>query len=276
MAIGRVPGATGIQPSIVDAKGDLIAATAADSVSRLAVGANETRLVAASGEATGLKYVADTTNYAIAAKGDLLAGTAADTVAALTVGANDTVLTADSSTATGLKWAAPSSGGMTLISSQTMASVSSVTFSSIPGTYQDLVLILRGYYASSGTPLMQWEINSDTTTGNYIGVMDINRTGTSENQERWNTKAIVGSGMTYTNSSTSYNFLQMRIPNYTNTVSYKFAFTQGLQLTDYSANRVFVYGINSWSNDSAITAIKILNSSANNWTAGTALLYGVK
>lgn len=59
MAIGRVPGATGIQPSIVDAKGDLIAATAADSVSRLAVGANATVLTADSAEATGMKWAAN-------------------------------------------------------------------------------------------------------------------------------------------------------------------------------------------------------------------------
>jgi hypothetical protein len=56
MSIGRVPGATGIQPSIVDAKGDLIAATAADSVSRLAVGSNDQVLTADSSTATGLKW----------------------------------------------------------------------------------------------------------------------------------------------------------------------------------------------------------------------------
>ena len=58
MAIGRVPGATGIQPSIVDAKGDLIVATAADSVSRLAVGSNDQVLTADSAQATGLKWAA--------------------------------------------------------------------------------------------------------------------------------------------------------------------------------------------------------------------------
>lgn len=63
MAIGRVPGATGIQPSIVDAKGDLIAATAADSVSRLAVGANDTVLTADSSTATGLKWAAPAPSY---------------------------------------------------------------------------------------------------------------------------------------------------------------------------------------------------------------------
>jgi hypothetical protein len=47
-----------INKTIVDAKGDIIAATAADTVSRLAVGANDTVLVADSSTATGLKWAA--------------------------------------------------------------------------------------------------------------------------------------------------------------------------------------------------------------------------
>lgn len=49
-------GGTGIPDTIVDAKGDLIAATAADTVARLPVGANDFALIAASGETTGLKW----------------------------------------------------------------------------------------------------------------------------------------------------------------------------------------------------------------------------
>jgi hypothetical protein len=45
-----------VAKSIVDAKGDLIAATAADTVSRLAVGANGTILTADSAEVTGMKW----------------------------------------------------------------------------------------------------------------------------------------------------------------------------------------------------------------------------
>jgi hypothetical protein len=45
-----------IAPTVVDAKGDLIAGTAADTVGRLAVGANDFVLTAASGETTGLKW----------------------------------------------------------------------------------------------------------------------------------------------------------------------------------------------------------------------------
>ena len=47
-----------INPNVVDAKGDIIAATAADTVARLAVGANDTVLTADSSEATGLKWAA--------------------------------------------------------------------------------------------------------------------------------------------------------------------------------------------------------------------------
>ena len=47
-----------IQNAIVDAKGDLISATAADTPARLAVGANNTVLTADSSTATGLKWAA--------------------------------------------------------------------------------------------------------------------------------------------------------------------------------------------------------------------------
>ncbi len=57
MTIGRIPSVEGgIQPTIVDAKGDLIAATAADTVNRLAVGSNDQVLVADSSASTGLAW----------------------------------------------------------------------------------------------------------------------------------------------------------------------------------------------------------------------------
>lgn len=52
----KIGQATAINPTIVDAKGDIIAATAADTVARLAVGSNNTVLTADSSTATGLKW----------------------------------------------------------------------------------------------------------------------------------------------------------------------------------------------------------------------------
>jgi hypothetical protein len=58
MDFSWVTDATGIPATIFDAKGDIIAATAADTASRLAVGANNTVLTADSSTATGLKWAA--------------------------------------------------------------------------------------------------------------------------------------------------------------------------------------------------------------------------
>jgi hypothetical protein len=52
--------ADAIQNAIVDAKGDLIAASAADTPARLAVGANNTYLIADSTQSTGLAWAAGT------------------------------------------------------------------------------------------------------------------------------------------------------------------------------------------------------------------------
>ena len=57
--VNTTPGV--VQADIVDAKGDLIAATAADTVGRLAVGTNTYVLTADSTEATGLIWAAPTT-----------------------------------------------------------------------------------------------------------------------------------------------------------------------------------------------------------------------
>lgn len=105
----------GIPPTILDAKGDIIAATAADTAARLAVGTDGQVLTADSAEATGLKWSTVSGGSGIPAstvdaKGDLIVATADDTVDNLAVGTDGQVLTADSGEATGVKWAAAPGG----------------------------------------------------------------------------------------------------------------------------------------------------------------------
>jgi len=125
--------ANAIQNAIVDAKGDIVAASAADTPARLAVGTDNQRLVAASGEATGLKYVSDTQNTVIDAAGDLVYGTAADTLARLAIGTAGQVLTVNSG-ATAPEWKTAASGstysGVSLYKSAAQT-VSNSTFTAI-------------------------------------------------------------------------------------------------------------------------------------------------
>ncbi len=62
MTVGRIPSVEGgIQPTIFDAKADLLTATAADTPARLAVGSNNQVLTADSSTATGLKWATPST-----------------------------------------------------------------------------------------------------------------------------------------------------------------------------------------------------------------------
>lgn len=111
---------------------------------------------------TTVKSVADATitKDIVDAKGDLIAATAADTVARVAVGTNGQVLTADSSAATGMKWATAAGAGdnWVLITSQTITSGSTVTFSSISG-YKKLRIFCGKVNNSASVRL---RLNGDT------------------------------------------------------------------------------------------------------------------
>lgn len=140
----------------ISAKGDLFVGTANDTYGILNAGTNENRLVVDSGQSVGLKYVADTTNYAIAAKGDLLAGTAADTLQAVTVGSNGTTLLANSSATPGVSWSEVQVGKNFLINANCVIGERAV--SATPTTSNSFVIdrfFVRRSSGSSGATASQ-------------------------------------------------------------------------------------------------------------------------
>lgn len=106
--------ANAIQNTIVDAKGDIIAATASDTPARLAVGTNGFVLTADSAEATGLKWAAADDanaiqNTLLTTTGDIIYASAANTPARLAAGTSGHVLTA-AGAGVAPAWAAPAGG----------------------------------------------------------------------------------------------------------------------------------------------------------------------
>jgi hypothetical protein len=188
--------ANAIQNAIVDAKGDIVAASAADTPARLAVGTDNQRLVAASGEATGLKYVSDTQNTVIDAEGDLLVGDAADALQRLAIGSNAQVLTVDTTVDGKIKWATPAVGGKVLqvvsATTSTRVDIASTTYTDsgltcnitpTSATSKILVLVSQNVYIYSTATYKQMSLRlmrdssaifndvstKDTTGGNVTG-----------------------------------------------------------------------------------------------------------
>lgn len=115
------------------------------------------------GGSSGDVTITNSMATAIDAKGDLIAGTGADAFSRLAVGANNTVLTADSTAATGIKWATPAGGGgLTLLATASPSAAASFNFTSISGSYKNLVMYWKNFQASAGGTFATMKLNNDS------------------------------------------------------------------------------------------------------------------
>jgi hypothetical protein len=265
MAIGRVPGNTGIQPSIVTAKGDLIVATANGSVTNQAVGSNNQVLMADSAQGDGVRWANEAT-ATLTAKGDILSATAANTLSRLGVGSNDQVLTADSTTATGLKWAAPVSGSLTQLATGNAAGLSAINITSISQSYKNLVLLLKSFQHSTSETLRMRLNNVTTSLYKRAGILTNSSTvSTSGIGDKWDIIYMNGTGA---NDSAAV----IQINNYTNG-----GHPSLYWIWDGNTNGEATFGVLGASQtglNGAITQINLFVN-AGTWSAGNYTLFGV-
>jgi hypothetical protein len=214
----------------------------------------------------------------ITTKGDLLSYST--TPDRLGVGANNTVLTADSTTATGLKWA--TSGGLTLLATATPSAAASFNFTSISGSYKNLVLVWRNFSASAGGVFATMTLNNDSAASYEFQTLRIKSQTTNIAVD-----AADASGQTSMMGSTSQN---NAFSGQFGSLLYQTAGRGWLRLYNYTAtNNVFydwharsydntvpqqigTHGWGSYNNTAAVTRIDVTASGGT--LSGTCYLYG--
>ena len=156
------------------------------------------------------------------------------------------------------------------ISSQTVGTaVATITFSSIPQTYTDLVLVMTGTTSSTGASL-RLQFNSDTTSLYSDTYLVGNGTSASSGRDSAQTSIRVSQNATGgTLNVQRVNILQ--IFNYSNTSVFKTVLARG--------NADLEVGLNAglYRSTSAITALNLFNGASATFGVGTTFtLYGIK
>ncbi len=152
------------------------------------------------------------------------------------------------------------------IATQTLGSAaSSLTFSSIPSTYTDLVLV-AATANSSGLNDGRFRINGDTGS-NYsrtylYGSGSAASSGRGSNETYWYNGGYFGTGQ---------SVVIVQFMNYSNTTTYKTALTRS---SDAGNNTEALSGL--WRSTSAINSIEYSMAAGNFIAGSTFSLYGIK
>jgi hypothetical protein len=148
------------------------------------------------------------------------------------------------------------------------SATASVTFSSISGSYTDLVLVFNGTTVTTANNL-SLQFNGDTAS-NY-SMTRLRGTGSAAESSRFTSQtSMFGPNISSTSSTISPVIWQ--IQNYANTTTYKTALARG---GGSDVETTAVVGL--WRNTAAINQVVVLVNGSQNMTSGTVVsLYGIK
>jgi len=160
----------------------------------------------------------------------------------------------------------------TLISSNVLSSsAASVTFSSIPATYTDLVLRVSARGDNTGL-LLEMTLNSATSTySNTLLLGD----GATASSTRNTGQAYLRAGYVNPSGSTASTFSsgEIYIPNYTSTTDKAMS---SLGMTENNATTAYIANYaNLWQTSSAITSISLQVTGQNFVSGSSFYLYGI-
>jgi hypothetical protein len=152
----------------------------------------------------------------------------------------------------------PTATYIALATTTLTTTTSSVTFSSIPATYRDLVLVAAGQTSSTAGANIQF--NNDTGT-NY-SVVFMFGTGTTSQSEQYTAQTSIGIGAFQPSGINIHHIMDYSATDKHKTV-----------LVRRDTDSYTVAGAGRWASTNAITSVKF---NATNMTSGTVLtLYGI-
>ncbi len=149
------------------------------------------------------------------------------------------------------------------------SAAATITFSSIPATYTDLVLVVTGLFTSSGG---NSRIRFNGDTGTTYSNTRLQGDGTSASSNRSTSQTFLR--LDYDgNSSTVPNMTRTNIFSYAGSTN-KTCLIESSEDKNGSGSTVRTVGL--WRDTSAITSIEVLMSSSTFAIGTTATLYGIK
>lgn len=143
-----------------------------------------------------------------------------------------------------------------------------ITFSTISGSYTDIVLVVEGITSNNGDLDIALRFNGDT--GNNYSNRQIRGFGTTANSSASSSQSVMRLGV-ITQERTG---LRAHIQNYSNTTTYKTVLSRQDSIDSEYGNWL---GIGMWQNTSAITSITIRNQPGQGSFLAdtTATIYGI-
>lgn len=137
---------------------------------------------------------------------------------------------------------------------------STVTFSSIPGTYTDLQIVLSGIY--SGTTYGYFSINGSTASISWTRMLSYSGGVLSDR----------GTNDGASLNNTGFSTTTIDLLNYSNTTSQK-----SFLVKESTGSAGLGWYIYKWANTAAITSLSITAQSSGTFASGTTItMYGIK
>lgn len=156
----------------------------------------------------------------------------------------------------------------------TGATAANMEFTSIPGTYTDLLILSSVRFDISGDNGFYFQFNNDTA-GNYERLyVGGDGSTVSSAAASSQTRVPIGIGARSTATASTFSNSFAYIPNYTGSKNKSVLVDAVNENNATSADAMFWASI--WNSSSAITSIKLFPSSGNIVQYSTATLYGIK